>query len=74
MANFIIKAIGERIVLLFFISILSHSIVKLAPGEPNLVDPSNPRMKAEDIELIRTAFHLDDPLHIQYVYRFWDAD
>jgi len=29
-------------------------------------------MKPEDIQLIRTAFHLDEPLHIQYVY--WVTD
>ena len=72
MTQFIIKSIGQRIVLLFFISIISHAIVHLAPGEPSLVAPSNPRMKAEDIQRIRTAFHLDDPLHIQYV--FWIKD
>ena len=72
MTQFIIKSIGQRIVLLFFISIISHSIVHLAPGEPSLVDPSNPRMKAEDIQRIRAAFHLDEPLHVQYVY--WMKD
>jgi len=66
--NFIFRNIWQRIVLLIFISIISHAIVHLAPGEPALVDPSNPRMKPEDIQRIRTAFHLDEPLHIQYVY------
>ena len=72
MTTFIIRSIGQRIVLLFFISIISHAIVHLAPGEPSLVDPSNPRMKPEDIQRIRAAFHLDEPLHIQYVY--WMKD
>ncbi|MFQ5674105.1 MAG: ABC transporter permease [Nitrospinales bacterium] len=68
MTQFIVKSIGERIVLLFFISIISFGIVYLAPGEPSLVDPSNPRMKAEDIARIRAAFHLDEPLYKQYLY------
>ncbi len=72
MVNFIIKNIVQRIVLLVFISIISHSVVHLAPGEPSLVDPSNPRMKAEDIQKIRAAFHLDEPLHVQYF--FWLKD
>ena len=72
MTSFIIRSIGQRIVLLFFISIISHAIVHLAPGEPSLVDPSNPRMKPEDIQRIRAVFHLDEPLHIQYVY--WMKD
>jgi peptide/nickel transport system permease protein len=70
--NFILRNIWQRIILLIFISIISHAIVHLAPGEPALVDPSNPRMKAEDIQRIRSAFHLDEPLHIQYVY--WVQD
>ena len=72
MINFILRNIWQRIILLIFISIISHAIVHLAPGEPALVDPSNPRMKPEDIQRIRTAFHLDEPLHIQYVY--WVQD
>ena len=56
MTAFIIRNIGQRIVLLFFISIITHSIVHLAPGEPSQVDPSNPRMKAEDIQRIRDAW------------------
>jgi len=70
--NFILRNIWQRIILLVFISIISHAIVHLAPGEPALVDPSNPRMKPEDIQRIRSAFHLDEPLHIQYVY--WVQD
>lgn len=72
MINFIIRNIWQRIILLIFISIVSHAIVHLAPGEPTLVDPSNPRMKPEDIQRIRSAFHLDEPLHIQYAY--WVKD
>lgn len=72
MLAFILRNIGQRLILLVIISILAHTIVHLAPGEPSLVDPSNPRMKAEDIERIRAAFHLDDPLHVQYYY--WMRD
>ena len=72
MINFILRNIWQRIILLIFISIISHAIVHLAPGEPALVDPSNPRMKPEDIQRIRAAFHLDEPLHVQYI--FWVKD
>ncbi len=72
MKEFILKKIGARLVLLFFVSILCHSIVHIAPGEPSLVDPSNPRMKPEDIQRLRDAFHLDDPLYAQYLY--WIRD
>lgn len=66
------RSLIQRLFLLVIISIIAHSVVHLAPGEPSQVDPSNPRMKREDIARIRAAFHLDDPLHLQYVY--WMRD
>jgi peptide/nickel transport system permease protein len=69
---FIIRNVFQRLLLLVFVSILAHSVVHLAPGKPSEVDPSNPRMKPEDIARIRAAFHLDDPLHLQYFY--WIRD
>jgi peptide/nickel transport system permease protein len=72
MLGFFARSLAQRLLLLVVISILAHSVVHLAPGEPSQVDPSNPRMKPEDIARIRAAFHLDDPLHLQYVY--WMRD
>ncbi len=65
---YILRNVWQRLILLVFVSILAHSVVHLAPGEPSEVDPSNPRMKPEDIARIRAAFHLDDPLYLQYIY------
>jgi peptide/nickel transport system permease protein len=62
----------QRLVLLFIVSVLSHAVIHLAPGEPSEVDPTNPRIQPEDIERIRAAFHLDEPLHLQYLY--WMRD
>jgi len=72
MTAFIFRNIGQRLILIVFISIIAHTVVHLAPGEPSQVDPNNPRMKPEDIQRIRAAFHLDDPLHMQYAY--WMRD
>jgi len=72
MLRFTLRQVGQRLVLLVVISILSFAMVHLAPGEPSLVDPSNPRLKQEDVARIRAAFHLDEPLHIQYGY--WVRD
>jgi peptide/nickel transport system permease protein len=69
---FLTRSLAQRLMLLVIISILAHSVVHLAPGEPSQVDPSNPRMKPEDIARIRAAFHLDAPLYLQYVY--WMRD
>ena len=72
MLSFLTRSLVQRLFLLVIISIIAHSVVHLAPGEPSQVDPSNPRMKPEDIARIRAAFHLDDPLHLQYAY--WMRD
>jgi len=69
---FILRALLQRIVLLFVVSIIAHSVIHLAPGEPSQVDPGNPRMKAADVARIRAAFHLDDPGYLQYAY--WMRD
>lgn len=72
MQAFLVRNILQRLVLLVIVSILAHSVIHLAPGEPSEVDPTNPRMKPEDIAKIRAAFHLDDPLYVQYAY--WMRD
>ena len=72
MLNFIVRSLSARVVLLVFVSILAHSVVHLAPGGPSEVDPTNPRMKPEDVAKIRAAFHLDEPMHAQYYY--WIRD
>ncbi|NOZ09671.1 MAG: ABC transporter permease [Gammaproteobacteria bacterium] len=72
MWSYILRNLLQRLVLLFIVSVIAHGVVHLAPGEPTQVDPSNPRMKPEDIVKIRKAFHLDEPLHLQYAY--WMRD
>jgi peptide/nickel transport system permease protein len=68
MASFLVRAIAQRIGLLFVVSVMAFAVVHLAPGEPSQVDPMNPRMKPQDIARIRAAFHLDEPLYAQYGY------
>jgi peptide/nickel transport system permease protein len=72
MLGFLARSLVQRLFLLVIISIIAHSVVHLAPGEPSEVDPTNPRMKPEDVARIRAAFHLDDPIHLQYLY--WMRD
>jgi peptide/nickel transport system permease protein len=72
MWRFLARTIWQRLLLLVFISIISHAVVHLAPGEPTAVDPMNPMMKAADIARIRQAFHLDDPIYLQYFH--WLSD
>jgi peptide/nickel transport system permease protein len=72
MGTFLLRSLGLRLVLLVVISVVAHAVVHLAPGEPSAVDPMNPRLKPEDVARIREAFHLNDPLYLQYVY--WMRD
>jgi peptide/nickel transport system permease protein len=72
MWRFLARTLWQRLLLLVFISIISHGVIHLAPGEPTEVDPMNPMMKAEDIARIRQAFHLDDPIYLQYFH--WVRD
>jgi peptide/nickel transport system permease protein len=68
MGAFLVRAIAQRIGLLFVVSVIAFAVVHLAPGEPSQVDPMNPRMKPQDVARIRAAFHLDEPLPVQYGY------
>jgi peptide/nickel transport system permease protein len=72
MWRFVVRTVLQRLLLLVLISIISHTVIHLAPGEPTEVDPMNPMMKAADIARIRQAFHLDDPIYVQYFH--WLSD
>lgn len=72
MLSFIGRSIIQKIITLFFVSVVSFLIVYLAPGKPSQVDPLNPKFTPEIVERFRKAFHLDEPLHIQYVYYYRD--
>jgi peptide/nickel transport system permease protein len=72
MWSYLIRNTLQRVALLIVVSILAHSVIHLAPGRPSEADPSNPRLKPEDVARIRAAFHLDEPLYVQYFY--WMRD
>jgi peptide/nickel transport system permease protein len=72
MLSFIGRSIIQKIVTLFFVMVISFLIIHLAPGEPSQVNPLNPKFTPEMVERFRQAFHLDKPLHIQFVYFYRD--
>ena len=72
MLSFVGRSIIQKIVTLFFVSIVSFLIIHLAPGEPSQVDPLNPKFTPEMVERFRNEFHLDKPLYIQYTYFYRD--
>lgn len=72
MLSFICRSIIQKIITLFFVMVISFLIIHLAPGEPSQVDPLNPKFTPEMVERFRSAFHLDKPLHVQFVYFYRD--
>jgi hypothetical protein len=53
----------QKLVTLFFVSVISFLIIHLAPGEPSQIDPLNPKFTPEIVERMRAEFHLDKPLY-----------
>ncbi|MFZ0611770.1 MAG: ABC transporter permease [Desulfobacterales bacterium] len=72
MISFIGRSAIQKIVTLFFVSVVSFLIIHLAPGEPSQVDPMNPKFTPEMVERFRQQFHLDKPLTIQYLLFYKD--
>ena len=72
MVSFIGRSFVQKIITLFFVSIVSFLIIHLAPGKPTQVDPMNPKFTPEVVERFRQEFHLDKPLYVQYVYFYQD--
>lgn len=72
MLSFIARSSLQKLITLFFVSIVSFVIIHLAPGEPSQVDPLNPKFTPEIVERFRREFHLDKPLYQQYLYFYRD--
>jgi peptide/nickel transport system permease protein len=72
MASFIGRSVVQKIITLFFVSIISFMIIHLAPGKPSQVDPLNPKFTPEMVERFRKAFNLDKPLYLQYLFFYKD--
>lgn len=65
MQKYIFRRILQAIPLLWFISIASFALIKLAPGDP-VLSFVTPNMNAEDIERIRHDLGLTEPIIVQY--------
>ena len=61
------RSLIQKVVTLFFVSVVSFLIIHLAPGEPSQIDPLNPKFTPEMVERMRKEFNLDKPLHVQYL-------
>jgi peptide/nickel transport system permease protein len=72
MLAFLGRSAVQKVITLFFVSVISFLVIHLAPGEPSQINPLNPKFTREVLERYRKEFHLDQPLHIQYLYFYRD--
>ena len=72
MLSFIGRSIVQKIITLFFVSIVSFLVIHLAPGKPSQADPLNPKFTPEMVARFQKEFHLDKPLYEQYVLFYKD--
>jgi len=70
MLSLISRSIVQKTITLFFVMIVSFAIIHLAPGKPSQIDPLNPKFTPDMVERFKKEFHLDKPLHIQFIYYY----
>lgn len=64
---YIVRRTLHAVPLVIGVSIIGFAIMHLAPGGPLAVYTLNPTITAQDIERLKVAFGLDQPVYIQYL-------
>jgi peptide/nickel transport system permease protein len=68
MGRYLGRRLLQMVPLVFGISVIIFLVLVMAPGDPtDLLLAGNPKVRAEDIKLLRKIYGLDDPLHIRYL-------
>jgi peptide/nickel transport system permease protein len=67
MTTYVVKRIGQSIVLLFLTSVASFGLMHLAPGGPLAVYARNPHVTAHTLHLMEVRLGLNLPIWQQYV-------
>lgn len=67
MLRHVVRRLLQMIPLLLGITLLSFLIIQLSPGDFLAEIRLNPVVSQQTVDQMRTAFGLDQPLHIQYV-------
>ena len=63
--RYILKRLGQTVIVLFFLSILIFSLIHIAPGDPaRMLLPDT--ASEEQVEAKRVELGLDKPLYVQY--------
>src|ERR671933_2725278 len=67
MGRFIARRVIQAIPTFFGITLLSFTILRLAPGDPVLILFGGGNLRADEVAALRSAYGLDQPIPIQYV-------
>jgi peptide/nickel transport system permease protein len=67
MFYYVVKRFLQAIPLLIGVSLIGFALMHLAPGGPLAVYTLNPTITAQDIEQIKVAYGLDQPVYLQYL-------
>jgi peptide/nickel transport system permease protein len=65
MVTFIVKRLGQMLIVLFFVTLIAFSLIRMAPGSPArmvLPDSATP----EQVAAMEVKMGLDQPLYIQF--------
>lgn len=65
-SRYIVRRLIQNILILLLISVLSFTLMHLAPGA-SWQFSSDPRMTPADIDALRESYGLNDPIPVQYV-------
>jgi peptide/nickel transport system permease protein len=66
MKEYILKRLAMLIIVLFGVSLITFVLVRAAPGDP-AVHLAGEHATPQVLERIRERYHLDEPIHIQYL-------
>ncbi len=62
----LLKRLGTSVIVLIGVSMLIFAIARVIPGDPARI-ALGPNATAEQVEQLRTALHLDQPIAVQYL-------
>ena len=65
--GYVLRRIAHSVPLVIGVSIIAFGIMHLAPGGPLSVYTLNPTITAADLDRLRIALGLDQPLYMQYL-------
>jgi peptide/nickel transport system permease protein len=67
MGRFVVRRLLQAIPTFLGITLLSFVVLRLAPGDPVLIMFGGGNLRADEIEALRRAYGLDQPIPVQYL-------